>query len=31
VRLMTGMVILGIILGFLGSIVSLGQLRDVRR
>ena len=30
-RLMTGMVILGIILGFLGSIVSLGQLRDVRR
>jgi hypothetical protein len=30
-RLMTGMVILGIMLGFLGSIVSLGQLRDVRR
>jgi len=30
-RLMAAMVILGVMLGFLGSIVSLGQLRDVRR
>jgi cell division transport system permease protein len=30
-RVMAAMVILGITLGFLGSIVSLGQLRDVRR
>jgi cell division transport system permease protein len=30
-RLIGGMVILGITLGFLGSIVSLGQIRDVRR
>jgi cell division transport system permease protein len=30
-RLMVAMVILGVMLGFLGSIVSLGQLRDVRR
>ena len=30
-RLMAAMVILGVMLGFLGSIVSLGHLRDVRR
>jgi cell division transport system permease protein len=30
-RLIAAMVMLGILLGFLGSIVSLGQLRDVRR
>jgi cell division transport system permease protein len=30
-RLMVAMVMLGILLGFLGSVVSLGQLRDVRR
>ena len=30
-RLMAAMLILGVMLGFLGSIVSLGQLRDVRR
>jgi len=31
VQLMAAMVILGTLLGFLGSIVSLGHLRDVRR
>ena len=31
VQLMAAMVVLGTMLGFLGSIVSLGHLRDVRR